>query len=313
MALNIAFQMDPMDGLNLAGDSTFALMEEAQSRGHTLYHYLPDALTYEEGKVTAHAHPVTVRYEEGDHYTFGDPIRLDLAQDVDVIQMRQDPPFDMHYITITHLLELIADQTLVINNPVEVRNAPEKLFVTQYRDLMPATMITRHVGDIEAFRKKYGDIIVKPLYGMGGAGVFHLRPEDSNLHSLTELFFASSREQLIAQQFLPEVKYGDKRIILVDGEVAGAINRIPAEGEVRSNLAVGGRAAKTGLTDREREICERLKPELQRRGLLFVGIDVIGDYLTEINVTSPTGLMGIKDFEGVNVAGMIWDAVESKV
>lgn len=311
--LRVAFQMDPMDGLNLKGDSTFALMAEAQDRGHQLYHILPDDVTYEDGRVMAFAHPVTVQYEDGNHYAFGEGVRLDLRTDIDVIQMRQDPPFDMHYITLTHLLELISDETLVINNPREVRNAPEKLFVTMFQDLMPPTMITRRLADMEAFRQKHGDIIIKPLYGMGGLGVFHLRPDDSNIHSLAELFQASSREQLIVQKFLPEVKAGDKRIILVDGEVAGAINRIPADGEVRSNLAVGGRAVKTDLTDRELEICERLKPELKKRGLIFVGIDVIGKYLTEINVTSPTGLMGIKDFNGINVAAMIWDAAEEKV
>lgn len=311
--LRIAFQMDPMQSINIKGDSTFALMVEAASRGHQLFHMLPDNVTYAEGRVLARVHPVTVQYEQGNHYKLGEEIQIDLAKDVDVIQMRQDPPFDMHYITLTHLLELISKDTLVVNNPREVRNAPEKLFVTDFHDLMPPTMITRNLRDMEDFRAKYGDIIVKPLYGMGGAGVFHLRPEDSNIHSLTELFFSASREQLMVQKFLPEVKKGDKRIILVDGEVAGAINRIPAEGEVRSNLAVGGRAAKTELTARELEICERLKPELKKRGLIFVGIDVIGDWLTEINVTSPTGLMGIKDFNGTNVAAMIWDAVESKL
>lgn len=312
-SLTIAFQMDPMETIKIKGDSTFALMVEAQSRGHTLLHMAPDDVTYVAGDVLAHVRPVTVRYEQGNHFTFGPAKQVNLRSDVDVIQMRQDPPFDMHYITLTHLLELVSDQTLVVNNPREVRNAPEKLFVTDYQDLMPPTMITRNLADIESFRATYGDIIVKPLYGMGGAGVFHLRPEDSNLHSLTELFFASSREQLVVQKFLPEVKKGDKRIILVDGEVAGAINRIPAVGEVRSNLAVGGRAAKTDLTAREMEICERLKPELKRRGLIFVGIDVIGDYLTEINVTSPTGLMGIKEFNGTNVAALIWDAIEAKL
>lgn len=312
-ALKIAFQMDPMEDLNIAGDSSFALMVEAQNRGHLLYHYLPDDVTYLDGAVTAYAHPVTVQYQQGQHFSFGDKVKLDLRRDVDVIQMRQDPPFDMHYITLTHFLELISQDTLVVNDPREVRNAPEKLFVTEFADLMPPTMITRNMDDIQAFRAQHGDIIIKPLYGNGGAGVFHLRPEDSNLFSLTELFFNTSREQLIIQAFLPEVKQGDKRIILIDGDVAGAINRIPAAGEVRSNLAVGGRAAQTNLTAREQEICDRLRPALKRRGFNFVGIDVIGDWLTEINVTSPTGLMGIKEFDGTDGAALIWDSLEAKV
>lgn len=311
--LHIAFQMDPMEEVNIKGDSTFALMHEAQERGHSLYHYLPDDLTFVDGVITAYAHPVTVQYEEGNHFTFGDPVILNLRSDIDVIQMRQDPPFDMHYITLTHLLELLGDDTLVVNNPAHVRNAPEKLFVTMFPDLMPPTMITRRLEDIEAFRAEHGEIIVKPLYGMGGAGVFHLREDDSNIHSLTELFFSTSREQLIIQKFLPEVKNGDKRIILVDGEFAGALNRIPADGEVRSNLAAGGRAAQTALTPREIEICDRLRPELKKRGMMFVGIDVIGDYLSEINVTSPTGIMAIKEFDGINVAAITWAAIEAKL
>ncbi len=310
--LKVAVQMDPMHSVNIDGDSTFALTEEAQARGHQLWHYLVDDLTYREGKVTALAHRMIVRREKGNHYSFGDPETIDLA-DMDVVLMRQDPPFDMAYITATHLLDLIHPKTLVVNNPAEVRNAPEKLFVTRFQDLMPPTLITRRLEDIKEFRADYDEIIIKPLYGNGGAGIFHLRKNDSNLGSLLELFTEQSREPVMVQQFLPAVVNGDKRIILVDGEVAGAVNRVPAKGEVRSNLVVGGRAEKSILTDREWEICERLKPELKARGLIFVGIDVIDGYLTEINVTSPTGIMAINKFDNVNISAMIWDAIEAKV
>ncbi|MBL4836516.1 MAG: glutathione synthase [Kordiimonadaceae bacterium] len=310
--LKVAFQMDPMETVNIDGDSTFVLMLEAQARGYDLWHYLVEDLSYLEGKVTAVARPVTVRREMGNHFDLGEECLLDLAE-VDVIWMRQDPPFDMAYITATHLLELIHPNTLVVNNPAEVRNAPEKLFVTKFLDLMPPTLITRREEDVRAFRDSHGDIIVKPLYGNGGAGVFRLKETDSNLGSLMEMFLASSREPVMVQQFLPEVVQGDKRIILVDGEAVGAINRVPADGEIRSNLVAGGTAVQSSLTSREKEICERLKPELKARGLLFVGIDVIGDWLTEINVTSPTGLQAVNKFDGVRLESTIWDAIEAKL
>ena len=308
----IAFQMDAMEGINITGDSSFVLALEAQARGHDLYHYLPDDLSYRDGRVTAHAHPMTVRRENGNHFTFGPPQSLDL-NDMDVIWMRQDPPFDMAYITATHLLDLIHPDTLVVNDPRAVRNAPEKLFVTQFADLMPPTLITRREEDIRAFRADHGDIIVKPLFGKGGEGVFHLRPEDPNLPSLLELFLENSREAVMVQRFLPEVRNGDKRIVLVDGDAAGAINRVPAEGSVRSNMVVGGRAEAARLTPREEEICSRLKPVLQEQGLIFVGIDVIGDWLTEINVTSPTGLQAINAYDGVQLESRIWDAIETRL
>lgn len=312
-AIRVAFQMDPMETVNIAGDSTFVLMLEACARGYSVYHYLPHALTYEDGKVYAQAHPVTVERVEGAHYKFGAPVKLDIADDLDVIFMRQDPPFDMAYITATHLLELVHPKTLVVNNPAAVRNAPEKLLVTQYPDLMPPTMITRSKREVEAFRKKHGEIIVKPLFGMGGRGVFHLRETDSNLASLLEMFFEAERDPVMIQRFLPEVSGGDKRIILVDGEPVGALNRVPANGEVRSNLAVGGRAEKSSLTAREQEICARLKPYLKENGLIFVGIDVIGHYLTEINVTSPTGLQVINRFDDTKLEAVIWDVVLEKL
>ena len=308
----VAFQMDPMETVNINGDSTFVLMLEAQARGYELWHYLAEDLSYREGVVYAEARPVTVRREEGNHFTFGEPACIKIA-DMDVVWMRQDPPFDMAYITATHLLELVADETLVVNNPAEVRNAPEKLFVTKFIDLMPPTLITRREDEVKKFRADFGEIIVKPLYGNGGAGVFHLKEGDSNLGSLMEMFLASSREPVMVQQFLPDVVKGDKRIILVDGEAVGAINRVPAKGEIRSNLVAGGSAEKSGLTEREVEICERLKPELKNRGLTFVGIDVIGDWLTEINVTSPTGLQSVNQFDGVSLEAVIWDALEEKL
>ena len=313
MTLRTAFQMDPLTGMNIAGDSTFVVMLEAQARGHTLFHYLPEDLTYQSGRVLAHVHPVEVRREAGNHFTFGAPVTLDLQEDLDVIFMRQDPPFDMAYITATHLLELVHPATFVVNNPVSVRNAPEKLLVTQFPDLMPPTMITRRMDSVEKFREAHGDIIIKPLFGMGGLGVFHLRPDDANLNSLMEMFLGQSREPVMVQAFLPEVRAGDKRIILIDGEPVGPLNRVPAEGQIRSNLVVGGSGEKTSLTDREREICARLTPLLKEQELIFVGIDVIGDWLTEINVTSPTGLQGINAHDGTKLEALILDAVERSV
>ncbi|MFC3053680.1 glutathione synthase [Kordiimonas pumila] len=310
--LKVAFQMDPMETVKINGDSTFVLMLEAQTRGFELWHYLVDDMSYENGEISAFARKVTVRREEGNHFTFHEEKLINLA-DMDVIWMRQDPPFDMGYITATHLLELLPPSVLVVNNPAEVRNAPEKLFVAKFRDLMPPTLITRRMDVVRKFRAEHGDIIIKPLYGNGGAGVFHLRPEDSNLGSLMELFLANSTEPVMVQTFLPEVVRGDKRIILVDGEAVGAINRVPAKGEIRSNLVAGGTAVQSTLTEREQEICERLKPELKKRGLVFVGIDVIGNWLTEINVTSPTGLQAVNRFDGIKLEATIWDAVEAKL
>lgn len=311
--LHVAFQMDPMEGINIEGDSTFVLMLEAQARGYTLWHYLAEDLSYKDGAVYAAARKVSVKREKGNHFkVLSDAVNLNL-RDVDVIWMRQDPPFDMSYITATHLLDLIADDTLVLNNPAEVRNAPEKLFVAQFKSLMPPTLITRSENEVKLFRAEHGEIIVKPLYGNGGAGVFHLKAEDSNLGSLMEMFLESSREPVMVQKFLPEVRQGDKRIILIDGEAVGAINRVPAAGEVRSNLVAGGTAVHSSLTPREQEICDTIGPDLKKRGLTFVGIDVIGDWLTEINVTSPTGLQSINKFDGVKLEARIWDAVESKL
>jgi len=311
--LRVAIQMDPMEEVNIAGDSSFALGLEAEARGYSLFHYLVDDLTYNHGKVTALARPMTLRDKRGDHFTFDTPRVLDLATDVDVVLMRQDPPFDMAYITATHLLELIHPQTYVVNNPISVRNAPEKLFVAHFKDLMPPTMITRRLEDIKSFREEQGDIVIKPLYGNGGEGVFYLKKDDSNLASLHELFTHSSREPVMVQAFLPAVKKGDKRIILVDGKAVGAINRVPAKGEIRSNLIVGGRAEGTQLTKREEEICQRIGPKLKEMGLLFVGIDVIDGWLTEINVTSPTGIKAINALQGGKIEGLIWDAIEEKL
>lgn len=312
MSLAIAIQMDPIETVNINGDSTFALAEEAQARGHRLWHYLPKHLTFNDGVLTARARALTVRREQGNHYTLGEWETLPLA-DVDVVLLRQDPPFDMAYITNTHLLETVHPQTLVVNDPAEVRNAPEKLFVTRFKGLMPPTLISSDMDAIKAFREEHQDIIVKPLYGNGGLGVFHLKPGDENLGALLELFEQRSREPVMVQRYLPEVREGDKRIILVDGEPVGAINRIPAEGEARSNMHVGGKPVQSSLTDREKEICAIIGPELKKRGLLFVGIDVIGGWLTEINVTSPTGIQEIGRFDGVNLAAKIWDAIEGKV
>jgi glutathione synthase len=314
MPLTVAVQMDPMESINIAGDSTFALMLSAQTRGHRLFHYTADALNYREGRVWAKAHPVTVERVAGKHFQFGEAVNLDLGDEADVVLMRQDPPFDLGYITATHLLERIADKTLVVNDPASVRNAPEKVFVLDYAQFMPPTLVTRSLEEAKAFLHEHGEIVVKPIHGNGGKAVFKVGRDGTNLSALIEVFNMTWREPHMLQAFLPGVASGDKRIVLVDGDVAGAINRIPGEGEFRSNLAVGGSAAKTELTAREREICAALAPELKRRGLLFVGIDVIGgEWLTEINVTSPTGIVAIERLDGVDVAAMIWDAIEAKV
>jgi glutathione synthase len=313
MSLRVAVQMDPLDSIGIAGDSTFALMLKAQERGHRLFHYLAQDLGYEDGRVRALARPVTVQRVAGAHFTAGDPVSLDLSTDVDAILMRQDPPFDIGYITATYLLERIAGETLVVNDPRSVRDAPEKLFVLDFAQFMPPTMIGRNLADIRAFHARHGEIVIKPLHGKAGEGVFRIGQDGSNLTALTELFGSIFKEPFIAQAFLPDVSKGDKRIVLVDGEVAGAINRVPGKGEFRSNLAAGGSAQKTGLTDRENEICAALGPELKKRGLLFVGIDVIGGYLTEINVTSPTGIVSIDEFNGSDTPGLIWDSIEAKV
>jgi glutathione synthase len=312
MSLSVAIQMDPVDDIDIDGDSTFVLALEAQRRGHEIYHYLPRDLSLSSGRVTARARPLEVRREPGNHATLGAAEMIDLAE-VDVVLMRQDPPFDMSYITATHILEHIHPKTLVVNDPVEVRNAPEKLFVTHFEGVMPPTLITSDAARIKEFRDEYQDIIVKPLYGNGGAGVFHLTPGDENLNSLIEMFTDLYREPIIVQQYLADVRVGDKRIILIDGEVAGALNRVPAEGESRSNMHVGGRPEQSVLTDREREICAQIGPALREKGLIFVGIDVIGDYLTEINVTSPTGLQEINRFDGVSLETDIWNAIERRL
>ncbi|MBX9883007.1 MAG: glutathione synthase [Sphingomonas sp.] len=314
MPLTVAVQMDPLDQINIAGDSTFALMLAGQKRGHRLFHYLAEDLSYSAGRVWTKAHPVTVQRQPGAHYHFEAPVRLDLGEEADVVLMRQDPPFDLGYITATHLLERIAHQTLVVNDPASVRNAPEKVFVLDYARFMPPTLVTRSLADARAFLDEHGEIVVKPLHGNGGKAIFRVGSDGANLSALIELFNQTWREPHMIQAFLPEVAAGDKRIVLVDGEVAGAINRLPGAGEIRSNLAVGGSAEKTQLTEAEREICAALGPELKRRGLLFVGIDVIGGkWLTEINVTSPTGIVAIERFDGTDVAGLIWDAIEAKL
>jgi glutathione synthase len=312
MPLTVAFQMDHIARIRIRGDSTFALMLEAQARGHRLFHYTPDRLSLRDGRVEARIEPVTVRDVEGDHFTLGEPVLTDLST-LGVIQLRQDPPFDMGYITTTHLLERIHPKTLVVNDPANVRNAPEKVFVTEFPDLMPPTLVSRDPAEIRAFRKEHGDIIIKPLYGNGGAGVFRLAGHDENLGALLEIFETAYRgEPYMVQRYLAEVRKGDKRVILVDGAAAGAINRVPAEGEARSNMHVGGRAEPVEMTRRDREICERIGPILKERGLIFVGIDVIGDYLTEINVTSPTGIREVKRFGGPDIAALIWDAIEAR-
>ncbi len=314
MSLTVAVQMDPLDSINIAGDSTFALMLSAQDRGHTLFHYSAEDLNYRDGKVWAKAHPVTVQRVVGDHFSVGEPVNLDLGDEVDLVLMRQDPPFDLGYITATHLLERIADKTLVVNDPAQVRNAPEKVFVLDYPQFMPPTLVTRSLDEARKFLAEHGAIVIKPLHGNGGKAIFKVESDGANLSALMEVFNMTWREPHMVQAFLPDVAKGDKRIVLIDGEVAGAINRLPGEGEIRSNLAVGGSAEKSVLTDKEREICAVLGPELKKRGLLFVGIDVIGGtWLTEINVTSPTGIVAISNFDGTDVAGMIWDAIEAKV
>ncbi|MBV7394853.1 glutathione synthase [Mameliella sediminis] len=310
--MKIAFQMDPITGVDINADSSFRLAEEAQARGHELFYYGPDQLAYEEGRVTARGHWMTVQRVAGTPAVLGDRVTVDLA-DMDVIWLRQDPPFDMHYITTTHLLDRLKGQVLVVNDPFWVRNSPEKLLVLNFPDLTPPTAIARDLGVLRAFREKHGDVIVKPLYGNGGAGVFKLGASDGNLSSLYEMFTGFSREPLIVQKYLPDVSKGDKRVILVDGEAVGAINRVPAKGEVRSNMHVGGRPEKVALTERDLEICSRIGPVLRDKGQVFVGIDVIGDWLTEINVTSPTGIQELERFDGINVAEKIWQAIEAKL
>ncbi len=310
--MKIAFQMDPIGAVDINADSTFRLAEEAQARGHTLFYYLPDQLAYQEGRITARGHDLTVQRVQGDHARLGPLREVDLAE-FDVVWLRQDPPFDMHYITLTHLLDRLKGQALVVNDPFWVRNYPEKLLVLDFPDLTPPTAIARDLQTLRDFRDRHGDIILKPLYGNGGAGVFKLTQADGNLASLHELFSGFSREPLIVQKYLPAVSKGDKRVILVDGAPVGAINRVPAKGETRSNMHVGGRPEKVGLTARDREICDRIGPLLREKGQVFVGIDVIGDYLTEINVTSPTGIQELERFDGINVAERIWQAIEAKL
>ncbi len=311
MALKIAVQMDHISSIRIDGDTTFALCLEAQARGHELYHYTPDRLTMRDGRVFARVEQLSVRDVEGDHFTLGAPVRTDLSE-MDVVLLRQDPPFDMNYITTTHLLERIHPQTLVVNDPAWVRNSPEKIFVTEFPDLMPETMITKDIEEIWAFRREFGDMILKPIYGNGGAGVFHLRDGDRNLTSLMEMFGQLTREPIIVQRYLDDVRGGDKRIILIDGEPVGAINRVPDENDARSNMHVGGKALETEMTPRELEICERIGPSLRERGFILVGIDVIGGLMTEINVTSPTGVREVKKFGGADIAALFWDAVEAK-
>jgi len=311
MPLNVAVQMDPIARINVKGDSTFALLLEAQARGHRLSYYTPDRLALLNGKVFAAIEPLQVRDELGNHFTLGTQRRAELSE-FDVVLLRQDPPFDLAYVTTTHLLERIQPGTLVVNDPTHVRNAPEKVFVTEFPDLMPPTLITRDLAEIKSFRAEHGDIVMKPLYGHGGGAVFRVTRDDLNFGSLYDMFSVTFREQWVVQKFLPAVKAGDKRIILVDGEFAGAVNRIPAEDDLRSNMVRGGAAAATQLTARERQICERLGPALRERGLMFVGIDVIGDFITEINVTSPTGIRAIKNLGGPDIAKLIWDKIERK-
>jgi len=314
MSLRVAVQMDPLESINIEGDSTFAIMLGAQARGHRLYHYAADALSWGGGRLWTRAHPVTVQRVAGDHYRFGEPVVLDLGRDADVVLMRQDPPFDLGYITATHLLERIQGETLVVNDPASVRNAPEKVWVLDFARFMPPTLLTRSLTLAREFLAEHGEIVVKPLHGFAGGSVFRVGRDGANLASLIELFNTAYREPHVVQAFLPGVAEGDKRIVFVDGEVAGAVNRIPGEGEIRSNLAVGGKAAKTELTAREHEICAAIGPELKKRGLLFVGIDVIGgEWLTEINVTSPTGIVAIDRFNGTDTPARIWDAIEGKL
>ena len=311
MSLTVAIQMDPIESIDIDADSTFVLALEATRRGHTLYHYLPDNLSFRDGRIYAQARPLAVRRKRGDHFTLGEEAELDLAG-VDVVLMRQDPPFDMAYITATHLLEHIHPKTLVVNDPAEVRNAPEKLFVTRFEGLLPPTLIASDRREILAFRAEHEDIVVKPLFGNGGAGVFHVKPGDENLGSLLEMFAETYREPIIVQRYLPEIRDGDKRIILVDGEPVGGVSRMPQAGEARANFHAGGAAKKATLTRREQDICAQIGPALRERGLVFVGIDVIGDYLTEINVTSPTGIQEINRLDGIRIEATIWDAIERR-
>ncbi|HYD13572.1 MAG TPA: glutathione synthase [Allosphingosinicella sp.] len=314
MSLRVAVQMDPLETINIEGDSTFAIMLGAQARGHRLFHYDPGALSWVDGRLWTMARPVTVQRVPGDHCSAGAPEILDLGRDADVVLMRQDPPFDLGYITATHLLERIQEETLVVNDPASVRNAPEKVWVLDYARFMPPTAVTRSLGVARKFLAEHGEIVVKPLHGNGGKAIFKIASDGANLSSLIEVFNTAWREPHMLQAFLPSVAEGDKRIVFVDGEVVGAVNRIPGEGEIRSNLAVGGKAAKTELTAREEEICAALAPELKKRGLLFVGIDVIGgEWLTEINVTSPTGIVAIDRFNGTDTPAKIWDAIEGKL
>ncbi|UZD90120.1 glutathione synthase [Cognatishimia activa] len=310
--MKIAFQMDPIDAVDINADSSFRIAEEAQARGHELFYYSPDQLAYEEGVITARGQDMVVRREEGNHVDLG-PVKKVELKDFDVLWLRQDPPFDMHYITSTHLLDRLKDDVLVVNDPFWVRNYPEKLLVLDFPELTPPTTIARDLETIKEFKAKHQDVILKPLYGNGGAGVFRLDANDRNLSSLHELFTGFSREPLIVQKFLPDVSNGDKRVILVDGEPVGAINRVPAAGETRSNMHVGGRPEKISLSDRDLEICAAIGPLLKEKGQVFVGIDVIGDYLTEINVTSPTGIQELERFDGVNIAEKIWQAIEAKL
>ena len=311
MSLKVALQMDPIGLVNIDGDSTYRIELEAQARGHSLFFYTPDKLAFVEGRVIARGFPITLRRELGNHVSYGDEVEVDLA-DFDVVWLRQDPPFDMGYITTTHLLDMIHPKTLVVNDPFWVRNYPEKLLVLRFPDLTPPTAIARDLATLRAFKAKHGDVILKPLYGNGGAGVFRLDAQDKNLASLHELFCGINREPLIMQKFLPDVSKGDKRVLLVDGEAVGAINRVPQAGETRSNMHAGGRPEKVGLTARDLEICAAIGPVLREHGQIFVGIDVIGDYLTEINVTSPTGLQELERFDGTNAAEKIWQAIEAK-
>ncbi|ACA15641.1 glutathione synthetase [Methylobacterium sp. 4-46] len=311
MALTVAVQMDPIQSIRIAGDTTFALLLEAQARGHTLLHYTPDRLSMRDGRVTARAEALRVQDVEGAHAALGSPERVDLA-DLDVVLMRQDPPFDLAYITATHLLERVHPATLVVNNPFEVRNAPEKLFVTHFPDLMPPTLISRDRQEIEEFRAEHGSVVMKPLHGHGGAAVLRVTPDDPNFGSIFDLFSQTFREAWVIQRFLPRISEGDKRIILVDGEPLGAVNRVPARNDIRSNMVRGGTGGATALTTREREICAAIGPELRRRGLILVGIDVIDGHLTEINVTSPTGIRAIKRLGGPDLAVAVWDAIEAK-
>ena len=313
MTLKVAFQMDPMESIDIAGDSSFALALEAQERGYKLFHYEPKNLSLSQLKPVAKLQSLTVQNVTGNHFSLGEQRVADLRTDIDVILMRQDPPFDMSYITATHILEHVHPHTLVINNPTNVRNTPEKLFVTHFENVMPPTLITSDEEEIFGFRKEFKDIIVKPLFGNGGAGVFHIKPDDENLSSLIELHKTFYREPLMIQEYVPAVRQGDKRIILIDGKPVGAVNRVPAKGEARSNMHVGGKPMKCELTGRDREICEIIGPSLKEKGLLFVGIDVIGNYLTEINVTSPTGIQELSRFEDTNIASLIWDAIEKKL